>query len=161
MDQPVPIIFTPSVQRPAVPLTGRLGAAGIALATLTVMVMAVRLPPNPEGVGTHRTMGFARCEFLSRTGLPCPSCGMTTSFAWFVRGNWIASFYVQPMGFVLALLTGAVFWAAVYIAVTGRAIHRLLGQLPTVYLVSALMGFAIAAWAWKIFIHLRGIDGWH
>jgi hypothetical protein len=23
-----------------------------------------------------------------------------------------------------------------------------------------LMGFAIAAWGWKIFIHLNGWDGW-
>ena len=40
---------------------------------------------------------------------------MTTSFAWFVRGNWLASFYVQPMGFVLALGTGALFWASLFI----------------------------------------------
>src|SRR5438552_8317037 len=79
---------------------------------LAVLIMAVRLPPNPDGVGTHQAMGFQKCEFMYRTGLPCPSCGMTTSFAWFVCGNWIASFYVQPMGFVLALLTGAVFWAS-------------------------------------------------
>jgi hypothetical protein len=27
------------------------------------------------------------------------------------------------------------------------------------YLVG-LLGFAIAAWGWKIFLQLRGLDGW-
>jgi hypothetical protein len=160
MDQEIPIIYTPSVQRPTVPLGGRLAALAVSAAMLAVLIIAVRLPPNPDGVGTHQAMGFQKCEFMYRTGLPCPSCGMTTSFAWFVRGNWIASIYVQPMGFVLALLTGGVFWASLYIAVTARPIHRLLQQLPQVILIVSLMGFGIAAWGWKIFIHLRGMDGW-
>src|SRR5438874_12668882 len=126
MEQDVPIIYTPSVQRVTVPLSGRATALAVSLAMLSVLIIAVLLPPNPQGIGTHRAMGFQRCEFMARTGLPCPSCGMTTSFAWFVRGNWLASIYVQPMGFVLALLTGTVFWAGLYIAITGRPIQRLL-----------------------------------
>ncbi len=85
---------------------------------------------------------------------------MTTSFSHFVRGNWLASFYVQPMGFLLAIITGGVFWAGLYIAVTGRPIHRLLRQLPMVVLIAAFMGLGIAAWGWKIYIHVHGIDGW-
>ena len=133
----------------------------VAAAMFGVLAIAVSLKPSRSGVGTHQGLGFQGCDFLTRTGLPCPSCGMTTSFAWFVRGNWIASFYVQPMGFVLAIMTGTVFWAALYIALTGRPIQRLLRQLNGAWLIAALMGFGIAAWGWKIFIHLRGIDGWH
>ena len=161
MSEPVPIIYTPSVQNPIVSIGARAKAAVVALAMLGVMILAAKLPPAPSGMGTHLQMGFQRCEFLARTGLPCPSCGMTTSFAWFVRGNWLASFYVQPMGFVMALLSGAVFWGATYIAIAGRPIHRLRHQINAVLLVSCLMGFAMVAWAWKIFIHLHGIDGWH
>jgi len=32
------------------------------------------------------------------TGLPLPHLRNDDQFAWFVRGNWVASFYVQPMG---------------------------------------------------------------
>ena len=160
MDQAVPIIYTPSVQRLTVSPLGRVSALAVAAAALSVLILAALLPPSPEGMGTHRAMGFASCQFVNTSGLPCFTCGMTTSFSWFVRGNWLASLYVQPMGFVLAVASGAIFWAGVYIALTGRPIHRLVSQLPGVWVVTGAVGFGIAAWAWKIFIHLRGMDGW-
>ena len=64
------------------------------------------------------------------------------------------------MGFILAVMTATVFWAGVYVALTGKPIHRLLRQVPMVSLVLAVGMLAIAAWGWKIFIYLRGIDGW-
>ena len=85
---------------------------------------------------------------------------MTTSFAWFVRGNFLASLYVQPMGTVLATICGMTVWAAAYIALTGRPAHRLLSALPARYHLVPLLSFAVLAWAWKIFIHLHRIDGW-
>jgi len=87
---------------------------------------------------------------------------MTTSFAWFARGNLAASFYIQPMGMVLATLTAATFWIAMYIALTGKPLHRMLRFLPQPArtVVIPLLAFAILAWGWKIFIHLNGMDGW-
>jgi hypothetical protein len=85
---------------------------------------------------------------------------MTTSFAWLARGNLLASFYVQPMGFLLGLLTILAIWTAFYVAATGRAVYRLLALGPSRYYVPGLLAWAILAWGWKIFIHLHGIDGW-
>jgi len=164
-----PLVFTPPVYRQSLGIGGRVLALAMAMAALGVLVVALLLHPSPEGLGTHRQMLFLgphgtapppACEMLRITGIPCPTCGMTTSFAWFVRGNWLASFYVQPMGFVLALGTGALFWANLFMALTGSPLHRLLGQIRGLYWIVVLMGFAIAAWGWKIFIHLGGIDGW-
>ena len=76
----------------------RATAALLAAACLGVLVVATLLPPNPAGSGTHRLLGLPACGFLARFGLPCPSCGMTTSFSWMVRGNLAAAVYVQPMG---------------------------------------------------------------
>ena len=164
MDRPlphdIPIIYTPPVQRQSVGPAARLLAAALALVALSVLVIAAMLPPAAAGVGTHKAMGFRACEFLERTGLPCATCGMTTSFAQFVRGHWLASIYLQPMGFLLAIACGGMFWAGLYVALTASPLHRLLQQLPALYTVPAIMGFGIAAWAWKIFIHLRGLDGW-
>src|SRR5688572_24402045 len=97
----------------------RMLAAGLAGGCLVALAGALLLKPSPTGVGTHEKLGFNRCHFLYRTGLPCPSCGMTTSFAWFVRGNVLASFYTQPMGTALATATVLGFWSALYVACTG------------------------------------------
>jgi hypothetical protein len=85
---------------------------------------------------------------------------MTTSFAWFARGNFLASAYVQPMGMLLAMLCVAAIWAGLYIAVSGRPAIRLLKRVPSGYYVRPLIIIGLAAWAWKIFLHLDGIDGW-
>ena len=139
---------------------GRLLALCIAGCCLAVLIVAAGLTPSPHGLGTHQELGLDQCQFLRRSGLPCPGCGMTTSFSWFVRGNLAASFYIQPMGCVLAALCGICTWAGAYIAVTGRPIYRLLGLVPSRYWVMPLLGLAVAAWGWKIFLHLSGHDGW-
>ncbi len=135
-------------------------ALGVAGVCLSVLLVAAWLKPDLAGEETHRQLGFGQCQFLQTTGLPCPSCGMTTSFAWFVRGNLVASLYVQPMGMVLAILAGVGFWVGLYVALTGRPVYRLLRMIPPVYLWGFLLGWAVLAWGWKILIHLNGLDGW-
>jgi len=139
---------------------GRMLALGIALGCLSVLVVATRLNPSGNGIGSHRQLGLQPCQFELRTGLPCPTCGMTTSFAHFVRGQVVASFYVQPMGAVLALIATMVFWSALYIAISGRPAYRLLNLLPGRYYLWPLLIFGVLAWAWKIWIHVSGRDGW-
>ncbi|HEY1922841.1 MAG TPA: DUF2752 domain-containing protein [Tepidisphaeraceae bacterium] len=156
----VPAIFSPRLPLIKVSVLGRLLALAIGLASFYLLVTAARLTPSPTGMGTHTQLGLDQCQFALRTGLPCPSCGMTTSFAWLARGNLPASFYVQPMGALLGLLTILTMWASFYIAATGRAVYRLLALGPTRYYVPGLLAWAIIAWGWKIFIHLHGIDGW-
>jgi hypothetical protein len=138
----------------------RLIALAIALAALAVLITATQVPPAANGMGTHMRLGMQNCGFLARTDLPCPSCGMTTSFAHFVRGNAVASAYVQPMGFALAILASLAVWGGAYVAISGRPAYRVLRALPGVPVVLGLFALAIGGWAWKIFIHLRGIDGW-
>jgi hypothetical protein len=157
----VPAIFSPRLPLAVVGWPGRLLALAIGLACLTVMVTAARLTPSPTGMGTHTQLGLDQCQFALRTGLPCPSCGMTTSFSWLARGNLVASFYIQPMGALLGLLTIITAWAGFYVAATGRAVYRLIALGPSRYYIPGLLAWAILAWGWKIFIHLHGIDGWH
>lgn len=140
---------------------GRLGAIGIALLCLAPLVTAALLRPSPDGFGSHTALGLAPCQFMQHTGLPCPSCGMTTSWTWFARGNLRASLYVQPMGTVLAALTVCCFWAALYCGITGRPVYRLLRIIPSRYYFVPLLTLAILGWGWKIYIHLSGHDGWH
>ena len=125
-----------------------------------MLVVAALLPPNRSGTGSHTGLGLQRCQFLERTGVPCLSCGYTTSFTWFARGNVAASVYVQPMVAVGAALTASDVWVGLYIAITGRPVHRLLRLVPARRWLLPLLLLFVAAWAWKIFIHLNGLDGW-
>jgi len=151
----------PTVARAELGWVERVTILGTGLLCLGVLVVASGLRPNPAGVGSHRVMNLEPCTFLRTTGLPCPSCGMTTSFAWFVRGNLAASLYVQPMGTLLAAAAGMTFWAGLYVAATGKPVYRrLFEEVPPAYYVIVPLGLAIAAWAWKIFIHVRGVGGW-
>ena len=161
MEDAVPIIYARGFQPQTLTAKGRLGALAVALGCLTPLIIAACLRPSPDGYGSHTALGLASCQFMQRTGLPCPSCGMTTSWTWFARGNLQASFYVQPMGTVLAAMTACCFWGALYCAFTGRPVYQVLRVIPSRYYFVPLLTFAILAWGWKIFIHLTGRDGWH
>jgi hypothetical protein len=157
----VPNIYAVPPQPVKLGAGGRFLAAGVGLGCLAVLILAASLTPSPTGMSTHaQCLGLPDCTFLQNTKLPCPSCGMTTSFAWFARGNLVASAYVQPMGMILAVMTAAAAWGGLYIAITGRPVHRLLRLLPSRYTLIPLLLVGVLAWGWKIFIHLNGIDGW-
>jgi hypothetical protein len=154
-----PLVYSRCADRERSSPSARLLALAIALACAALLLTAARLTPDRRGFGTHTELGLQPCSFLARTGLPCPACGMTTSFACFVRGHLLNSLYVQPMGTLLAALTCCAVWGGAYIALTGRPIYRLLWVIPSRYYVLPLMSWGVVAWAWKIFIHVRGIDG--
>jgi hypothetical protein len=157
----VPAIYSPHIDVPRLRFTQRAAAGLLALAALAPLCVASRLIPSRTGIGTHTQIpGLQACWFEARTGIPCFSCGMTTSFAYFSRGNIAASFYIQPMGCVLALLSIAAFWSALYVACSVRAAHRLLDYLPVKSIGFFLFWFGLAAWAWKIYIHITHRDGW-
>ena len=72
---------------------------------MAVVALAHRLRPAAEGFGTHRQLGLPACPFLTVTGLPCPGCGLTTSFAHMSRFKLGAAFAAQPFGVYAFILT--------------------------------------------------------
>lgn len=160
LDLAVPVYVGPGDDRPVASVGVRVLAFILAAGCLTVLLTAARLKPSHLGYGSHTDLGLQRCEFMARTGLPCPSCGMTTSFTWFVRGNLLASLYVQPMGTVVAVLAAVTVWIGFYVALTGRPVYRLLRVVPARYYYLPLFVLAILGWAWKIIIHVNHLDGW-
>jgi len=159
VDQAAPLIYCTIGGPRELAWRHRVIAVGLAVGCLTMLVLAALINPSPEGHGTHTRLGLAECAFLARTGLPCPSCGMTTSWAWFVRGNLVASAYVQPMGTVLAVVAVWCVWVAIYVGVTGKPVYRLLRVVPGRFYCVPLVAWAIMAWGWKIYVHLAGRDG--
>ncbi len=100
-------------------VTGRLYALGMVAAAAAVLVAAWRIDPGRATMGTHRQLGLPPCGFLMITRLPCPTCGMTTSFAHTVRGQLPAAIRSQPAGFVLAVATVAAGLAGLFALVSG------------------------------------------
>jgi ABC-type glucose/galactose transport system permease subunit len=147
-----PPIYVRSAQVAIATPTARLIALGVALACLAILVVAVRVEPSPDGLGTHTQLGYARCGYLALSGIPCPTCGMTTSFAHFVRGRLAQSAYAQPMGTFLAICASMSVWAGAYIAISGRPAQRILNLVPLWYWLTPVMTLMIGAWAWKIFV---------
>jgi hypothetical protein len=74
-----------------------------AIGLLGLLGVTRLLTPNESGVGTHRALGLPPCGSIVMWGIPCPSCGMTTSWSWFVRGNFGRSWAANPGGFLLAI----------------------------------------------------------
>lgn len=85
------------------PLLRCLIAAG-GLFLIAGFCLAFRLEPSPRGYGTHQQLGLPPCSIQFLFGIPCPSCGMTTSFAWYIRGQWGLAWQANPAGFYLAVL---------------------------------------------------------
>jgi hypothetical protein len=75
----------------------------VAMIPMSLMAVSSQLEPSTAGLGTHQQLGLPPCSFRVLFGIRCPGCGMTTSWAHFVRGQWLASMTVNFGGFLLAL----------------------------------------------------------
>ena len=83
-------------------------------------------------------------------GRPCPTCGMTTSFAHAAKGHFIEAAKTQPAGFLLALGCTGTFWAALHGAVFASRVDRLVVPLVRPASLWASAGIICAAWAYKM-----------
>lgn len=83
----------------------KLGGLALSVGAAAVLVVASRLAPAASGLGTHRGLGLPPCSFLAATGIPCPSCGLTTSFAALAHGDVSLAARANPVGLLLFLLT--------------------------------------------------------
>lgn len=71
-------------------------------------VAATQLDPydggeEPLADGTHTQLGLPECSFKRATGKPCPSCGLTTSFALLIQGHASDALKVNWVGVLLAV----------------------------------------------------------
>ena len=129
----------------------RISNGVFALSAMAVLGIAAALPPDPTGMGTHTRLGLPGCTMLKYTGLPCPFCGMTTSFAHFAHGDPVSSFVAQPMGSVLFLVTlvGAAFFAWRVFTSHAESADTFVQRVPLwAWLTGA--GMLLAGWAYKI-----------
>jgi hypothetical protein len=138
------------------PVVGRLYAGGIAIAAGLILGLALALNPAPRGYGTHNQMSLYPypCGFLTVTGFPCPTCGMTTAFAHTVRGQFIHAFMAQPAGLLLAVCTALAGVTATFVLLTGRRPMVNWFRVNPNVLAWSVVAILVTAWAFKIAVGL-------
>ena len=132
----------------------RVVLGAIAVALTAVFVAAFRIHPydadgNPRTMSTHTQLGMPPCNFVVLTGKPCPSCGMTTSFALLVRGDVIASARANWVGSVICVLWAATLVWAVASGIRGKPlfVRPGRGELAFTVIVGAVLVLMLARWA--------------
>lgn len=112
--------------------------------------VAIQTTPDSRGFGTHQKLGFAPCVIKSRFSIPCPSCGMTTSFSHFVRGQIRQSAQANTSGLILAVVCLVMIpwsWISVY-----RRRLWLVSQPETclLWLICGLVMITIVEWVLRL-----------
>jgi hypothetical protein len=160
LDDRVNAIVPPSKSDRPVP--GRLAGEPLAvwvrgvLALLAVGLVAVFVTARfivpyaedgtPLRMASHQQLGLPPCTFSVVTGVPCPSCGMTTSFALLARGDVSNSARANWVGTLLAAFCMLVLpWIVVSVAL-GRAIFVRSLERALILVVMSLLVLMFARW---------------
>jgi hypothetical protein len=131
----------------------RLLGFSIVLVTGAIFAVAMSLEAAVEGVGTHHQLGLSPCNFLALTGIPCPGCGMTTTFTHLAHGNIRTGFGTQPFGAVLFFGMVWMFLLGLWDLLLGRqAVKRFLDALLKRQKIFFLFFFSgmFLGWVFKI-----------
>jgi hypothetical protein len=142
-----PILFQVDRERP---FFTRATAALILAGCVSLFTIATRLEPAAGGIGTHEQLGLPPCGMAMIWGLPCPTCGMTTAFAYAARGQFAAAFHAQPAGLTLALATGLGAFAAGGTLVTGRSYRVNWTRLSPTAVGFGVVAVVLGAWVYKL-----------
>jgi hypothetical protein len=132
------------------PVGQRFALAVPALALLALLVTARALTPDAAGHGTHQQLGLPPCTFYVLFQRPCPACGMTTSWAWLLRGEIGHALAANAGGTLLAGLSLA---GAAWLLVSALC-GRWWGGRPrawTMVGIAAMVGLVTAGqWIWRL-----------
>lgn len=120
----------------------------VLLAGLSCFYVAARLTPSAAGHGTHRELGYPACLMPVLANRPCPTCGMTTAFAYAVRGQLFRAFHAQPAGLALALAIFAGCLGCVRVILTGQYSFMKLRIRPG-WLAVWILAVVLLGWIYK------------
>jgi hypothetical protein len=110
---------------------------------------------DPLTHGTHRQLGLPPCTLRSVTGVPCPSCGMTTSISLLLHGDLAAAWRANWAGVFVGVIGGAAtvwlgFLAATGGRLTGWSAEKTIVRVFGVGAFVALLRYALLAAEWLI-----------
>lgn len=111
---------------------------------------------EPRRMGTHMQLGLPDCNFKLLTSVPCPSCGMTTSFSYVMHADLWNSLQANFAGTALATF-GLLFlpWAFAS-AFLGRFMFIRSLELVVFRLAIVFLIILFGRWAIVVFMDLMG-----
>ncbi|HET6325725.1 MAG TPA: DUF2752 domain-containing protein [Planctomycetaceae bacterium] len=131
---------------------GRFLLSVLSLGLIAGFCLAASLQPDPRGFGTHRQLGLPPCLVRLVFGIPCPSCGMTTSFACLMRGQFEDAFRANPAGLLLGLVCAAFVpwcWLSVFYARTCWIQNPIVAAIVVLGSISVV---AVVQWFVRVFL---------
>lgn len=117
-----------------------------------VLTIARVITPSPNGIGTHEQLGLPPCVFHQLTGIPCPTCGMTTSFAHTVRLHFYEAFVTQPFGMLACVLMAWLIPLSLVLMRQRVPWMKLLTARGSNAVMFVLLALFVAAWVYKIWV---------
>ncbi len=115
-----------------------------------LVTTAVSIVPDDRGFGTHEQLDMEPCSYYQRTGHPCFSCGMTTSFAYMVRMRPIRAFRASPAGSLLCILALITPGWMNHALITGQHAFRFLLHRRAPWVIPGAVLGVLASWAYKV-----------
>jgi hypothetical protein len=135
---------------PAYGRTDKLVAIGLLVSACTVLAVARWLTPAASGYGTHTQLGLPPCNFLRFTHLPCPSCGLTTCFAWAVRLHFWKAFLANPFGILAFLGTVSVIPTSIFLLWRRISFRRITESAQFTKAIYAATALYFLNWFFKL-----------
>ncbi|MBS1789842.1 MAG: DUF2752 domain-containing protein [Acidobacteria bacterium] len=121
----------------------------VTLATFTLLTARL-LKPAAQGFGTHEQLGLPPCAFFKWTGIPCPNCGLTTSFAHSARLHFFRALITQPFGVLAFCLMLASIPFFIFLVRRRIAWSEFILAPNLDRLIYCLLGFYLLSWLYKI-----------
>ena len=89
-----------------------------------LFITLIMLEPSASGLGTHRQLVPMPCLFHLALGIPCPSCGLTTSLSFLMSGEWGAALQAHPLGLFAFLMMALILLISIYGVIFNRSWWR-------------------------------------
>lgn len=124
------------------------------LITSSLLLIPFFLHPDNRGLGTHEQLGLPPCPIQHFFHIPCPSCGLTTSFSLITHGKWISAFSIHPLGPILYLLGLVWIYISLIHLKNGSSIFNDLQNPLAIRIGKILIFFLLLQWLFKLLMIL-------
>ncbi len=125
-------------------------AMGLLVSACAVLAVAAWLKPAACGYGTHTQLGLPPCNFLRLTHLPCPSCGLTTCFAWAIRFHFWKAFLANPFGILVFFGTVSLIPTAIFLLWRRMSFRRITETAHFCKAIYAATALYFLSWIFKL-----------
>lgn len=142
----------PIEDAPVHPWIDRAVGIVVVLTAAGLVLLLARATPDPSGFNTHVQLGMQPCGWPAAHGIPCPTCGVTTSACLLVHGRILDALLNQPFGAVAtAAGLGLAAWCAFCLA-RGRSIFAELAMWPLWRGGFIAILLLLASWLYKYLV---------